>query len=195
MQSSALMVITVEKRNFEVASLFWPVFNATFGWFHRWNQNVFDSLSWLEAASLGRKKANFSERSDINFRKVQYSSKSKHSKRQCSISAVNTARSGSCRANISCSRHFYVVNLVNVKNVLCFTVWTGLEKDFVDKISLREWYKYTSWNQQSEAYRVGNERDRWQEVKAEKWLKKVVQKNWCARESKFASSAKHARYI
>ena len=128
-------------------------------------------------------KANFSERSDIYFRNVQYSSKSKHSKRQCSNSAGNTARSGSCRAKISCSRHFfYVVNLVNVKNVLCFTVWTSLEKDFVDKIILREWYKNTSWNQQSEAYRVGNERGRRQKVKAEKWLnpevleQKVVQK-------------------
>ena len=36
---------------------------------------------------------------------------------------------------------FYLINLVNVKNVLCFTMWTSLVKDFVDNISLREWYK------------------------------------------------------
>ena len=33
------------------------------------------------------------------------------------------------------------MNLVNVKNVLCFTMWTSLVKDFVDNIILREWYK------------------------------------------------------
>ena len=30
---------------------------------------------------------------------------------------------------------------MNVKNVLCFTMWTSLVKDFVDNIILREWYK------------------------------------------------------
>ena len=36
---------------------------------------------------------------------------------------------------------FYLMNLVNVKNVLCFSMWTSLVKDFVDNMSFREWYK------------------------------------------------------